>query len=267
MWDLNNTEIDVTEYGLTGLRLIVPSPSYEVERETIPGRPGAIPLGRDLTPRNLIAEFLVTAKDYEDSLLLRDELYALFNKGSQFYIGEVKQPGKRWFVECTESWTPERLNSENLTIDIPLLAEKGVAESVGTTLDPFTFDAELWQIGQGLTTDELKYVHNSGVFNIFNAGNRPIDPRNMDIIIEYKGASTNLKIKNETTGEEWAYTGNSNSGDTIKLDGIRSTKNGLSIFRNTNKKLIALRPGWNGFKLSGISGTFEISFKFRVYYL
>ncbi|MFS0820754.1 phage tail family protein [Bacillus sp. 1P02SD] len=266
IWDMNNVKIDVSKYGLMGLKLNIPSPSYEVTRENIDGRPGAVTLGRNLSPRPLNAEFLVTAKDYADSLLLRDELFSLFSKGNQFYIGEVYQPGKRWFVECTTQWDPERLNTENMTIDIPLIAESGMAESVGTTLDPFTFDTNLWQIGQGLLADELKYNHSVGVFDIYNAGEK-IDPRYMDLVIEYKGASTNLTIKNETTGDEWIYTGTSSSSDVIKLNGVRSEKNGLSIFRNTNKRLITLNPGWNGFRLTGTSGTFEISFKFRFYYL
>lgn len=262
IWDLNNEEIDLTEYGLLGLKLTIPSPSYEVTRETIDGRPGAIPLGRKLSPRELTAEFFVTAEDYDGSLLLRDEIYELFSKGNQFYIGEVKQPDKRWFVECSESWTPERINSYTLQISVPLTAEKGMAESVKNTLDPTLFSAQL----TGPGSREIKYKHTETSFEIFNDG-QPINPRYHDLVVTYKGASTNLTIKNLTTDEEWSFTGTSNSSDSIVLEGVRSTKNGLSIFRDTNKKLITLSSGWNEFQLIGTSGSFEVTFDFKFYTL
>lgn len=266
LWDLAGNVIPLEEYALKGLRLIIHSPSYSVTQETISGGSGAITLGKDLQPRPLEAEFLVTAEDYSDSLILRDALYSLFSKGNTFYIGEEYQPGKRWLVECTEPWAPERINPVNLLMNIPLRCNSGMAESIGTTQDPFTFDAELWQTGQGLTLDEVDYTHTSPIFNIYNAGIK-IDPRYMELVITYKGASTNLSIKNETTGDEWKYTGTSYAGDTLKLDGVRSEKNGLSIFRDTNQRLITLAEGWNGFRLTGTSGSFEIRFSFRFYTL
>jgi len=265
IWDINGQLIDLEEYGLTGLRLIIPSPSYETVRESIPGR-GMITLGKDLLPRDIVAEFKVSGVDYEDSLLVRDELYTIFSKGNMFYIGEAKQPGKRWLVECTEQWSPERLNIYTLTISIPLLAPSGTAESIGTTIDPFTFDEEVWQVGGGLLADEVHYTHTGAMFNIYNAGIK-VDPRYMDLVIEYKGASSNLTIKNETTGDMWEYNGSSNVSDTIKLDGVRSEKNGLTILRDTNKRLISLAEGWNGFRLTGTQGSFTVTFKFRFHTL
>jgi hypothetical protein len=266
LWDAYGNLIDLTRYSLFGLRLIIPSPSYTSTTESVYGRSGVVNLGKDLQPRNIMAVFRVESVDYSDSLLLRDELYNLFSAGNTFYIGEDKQPGKRWLVECTEQWTPERVNHRTMTTEIPLICNSGLAESIGTTQDPFTFDAELWQFGQDLTAEELVYTHTGTIFDIYNAGVR-IDPRYMDLVIEYTGASNNLNIKNETTGDLWTYNGASNSGDTIKLDGVRSEKNGLTILRDTNKKLISLNHGWNGFRLTGTSGSFQIKFTFRFHFL
>jgi hypothetical protein len=260
MWDENGEDIILSEYGLTGLKLIIPSPSYEPTREAVLGRAGAITLGRDLYPRQLTAEFKMTADNYENSLSVRDKVFSLFGKGKKFYIGETKQPNKRWHVECVEAWNPQRINHNNFTIAVPLLVESGYAESVKNTLDRTLFPAQI------SSAKQIKYIHATTTFEIFNDGIK-IDPRYMPFIVKYKGASTNLKITNLTTGDEWSYTGTSNSGDSIMLDGIKSTKNGLSIFRSTNKKLITLAPGWNEFKLSGTSGSFEISFDFRFYTL
>jgi len=85
--------------------------------------------------------------------------------------------------------------------------------------------------------------------------------------ITFTGASSNLTITNQTTGDMWQYTGTTQAGDTITLDGVRSLKNGASIFGQTNRKLITLKSGWNDFAITGATGAFEISFDFRFYYL
>ncbi len=260
IWDEQGNLINIDDYGLFGLRLNIPSPSYAVTKESIPGRKGAVTLGRDLLPRPMTAEFKITSEDYDGSLVVRDEVYSLFSKGNTFYIGEEKQPNKRWLVECTEEWTPERINTHTFTTVIPLLADSGCAESVKNTLDPTLFSAQL------SGTKLIKYKHNTTTFEIFNDGEK-IDPRYMPLVITFKGASSNLKIKNLSTNEEWSYTNTTTNSDEIKLDGVRSTKNGLSILRDTNKKLLSLAPGWNEFQLTGTSGSFEISFDFRFHTL
>lgn len=138
-----------------------------------------------------------------------------------------------------------------------MIAEKGVSESVSTTLElnPPQISGSKIQ----------KYKHASSTFEILNGGDIAINPRYLSMIVSFKGASTNLKIKNLTTGDMWSYTGTTTVSDTIKLDGIRSTKNGLSIFRDSNRKLIALAPGWNEFVITGASGALEITFDFRFY--
>jgi hypothetical protein len=61
------------------------------------------------------------------------------------------------------------------------------------------------------------------------------------------------------------YTGITGVNDTITLDGIRSLINGVSVFRQTNKKVLSIAPGWNDFEITGAS-EFLISFDFRFYY-
>ncbi|PFY57870.1 phage tail protein, partial [Bacillus toyonensis] len=48
---------------------------------------------------------------------------------------------------------------------------------------------------------------------------------------------------------------------------VRSTKNSLSIVRDTNKKVISLQTGINEFEIIGATGAFSISFDFRFQYL
>lgn len=247
IWDLNGKKINLEDYGMYGLALIPESPSYTHYTEKIPGSDGEVSLGKDLNPRNLEARFLVQSFDYVDSLVKRDRIYDLLNGYESFYIGETKQPGKRWLVDSVSPWSPDRINRRTLELELDLICLSGRAESIGTTLQSATFE----HLDLPVTYTDYKDIR-AVKFRVYNAG-KAIDPRSIHnfLKITYKGESKNLRIKNNTTGDLWAYNGSSNANDTIVLEGIRSTKNSLSIFRDTNKQLITLAHGWNDFVISG----------------
>jgi hypothetical protein len=115
-----------------------------------------------------------------------------------------------------------------------------------------------------MVTEKTVYTARDATeFTLYNAGDVTIDPRNSPLVITYLGASDGLTIRNVTTGDEWTYEGATVAGDVIQLDGVRSTKNSVSIFRDTNHRLITLEPGANDFELAGTDGSFEITFDFR----
>ena len=265
LWNKNGSRVNLAKYGLIGRRLVIPSPSYTVTEENVEGRPGSIPIGKRLNPRPLTAIFIVEAHDYPDVLLLRDELYQLFS--DDFYIGEVDQPGKRWLVECVDQWEPERLNVNTNDIQLPLIARSGMAMSVGTSLTPLEWDVDKWQLGQGLPFGEYSFEHSSNTFTIYNAGTEIVDPRHKELKIRIKGTAPKyVELKNVTTGDIYRYDGILQPSDELVIDRIRSTRNSLSVFRNTNKKLITLAPGPNEFVLQGITVE-RISFDFPFYYV
>jgi hypothetical protein len=245
IYDLQDHKFDMVVLGLLGLRLQIPSPSYKSLSQEIDGRAGVMITDRILQPRNLTAGFMTMGDDYKDSLTIRDNLYKLLGNGGQFLIGESENPGKRWRVYLDE-WTPERQSITAHTFDIPLVCESGTSES--------------------LNIIEKKYTTSTFMFN--NEGDITIDPRvHAETQIEFSGASTNLIIKNKTTGDQWSWTGTTVVGNTILLKGIRSLKNGVSIFGQTNKKLLTMAPGWNSFELTGATGSFTLTIKTRFYFL
>ncbi|MED1407766.1 phage tail family protein, partial [Bacillus mycoides] len=195
-----------------------------------------------------------------------DEVFKVFDSRKAFYIIDKRNSGKQWLVKCGSDYEIDQQRIYGF-FDIQFISSSPFAESIGTTLDPLSIDSSIWQVGQGLTTEDLGYVHTTPSFRIYNAGVIPIDPRRMPLLITFKGASTNLKIRNKTTGDEWSYTGTTTANDTIRLDRVRSTKNSLSIFRDTNRKLISIESGWNDFEITGATSPFSISFDFRFYYL
>ncbi|KXY10975.1 phage tail family protein [Bacillus sp. FSL K6-0067] len=245
------------------------SPSPKHNSEEMEGRNGAIDFGTVYEPRKINCSFYLKAYDMWDYALLRDEVFKIFDSRQPFYIIDARNPGKRWQVKCNGSYDIEQqrmygfFEIDFITVKLPF------AESIGTTMDDFTFDSNLWQIGQGLIAEDLKYTHNTTSFRIYNAGHVTIDPKEIPLKIKYKGKSNNLTITNNTTGDIWNYTGSTTTErDVITLDGVRAYRNVLgSIFKNTNWGLITLKPGWNDFELTGATGDFKIEFDFRFYYL
>lgn len=263
---LTGTVYDLDEIGITTREFNPSSPSPRHSTEQVDGLNGLVDCGTTYDARTIKCSFYLKAADIPDYYLMRDEVFKLFETRQPFYITESYNPGKRWLVKTNASYSIDQQRIYGM-FDIELIAFSPFAESIGTTLNPFTFDSDLWQIGQGLIDETPTYKHKTTSFKIFNAGTETINPRQFPLVIVYKGASNNLTITNKTTGDVWKYTGSTAAGDTIILNGVRSTKNNVSIFGTTNRKLLTIAPGWNNFQLSGTSGSFEISFDFRFYYL
>lgn len=258
---------DLAEFGVIVNSFVPESPNPVHKREMIDGVDGFVDLGTNYDGRIIRSVITIISVDNNDYPLLRNEMFRLFDSRESFYIISDEEPGKRYKVKYNSPFSLSRLFSTG-QFNIEFISPSTYAESIGTTQDEFNFENELWQIGQGLIeSDDLIYTHSSTVFRIYNAGDKTVDPRELPLVIEYKGTSTNLEINNTTTGDIWSYTGSSIVEDVIKLDGVRSTKNDQSIFGATNRKLIRLAPGWNDFTLNGTGEGFEIKFDFRFYYL
>lgn len=266
---LNGATYDLASLGITLREFSPQSPTPVHSSVSIEGMSGEADIGTVYGPRIINCSFYAKAVDLADYPLLRDEIFALFDSRQSFYISEGYNPGKRWLVKTSKEYSLDQ-NGVYGFFDIEFKSYYPFAESIGTTLNPFTTDAGVWQMGQGLQTEELKYVFTTNKFSIYNAGNIEVDPRqltNTPLNITYKGTSKNLIIANETTGDTFKYYGNSSSSDSITLSGVQVKKNSTSIFGQTNRKLIRLSPGWNNFVLSGTGSGFKISFDFRFYYL
>lgn len=268
IFDMSGNETILADYGLICLSFIPESLSPEFFEEDADGVDGKITLGTRILPRTLTTRFHLKAFDHVDYQLVRDEIYKIFDPRKEIFIIDNRQPGKRWKAKVNGAFRPEYINPKTGKFDLEFVSNQPFAESVGTTLDPFNFDTEKWQIGQGLSEVDLFYKQTVSSFQIYNAGTEVIDPKKFPLIIKYKGSSTNLQIKNNTTLDTWQYTGTTQAADTIEINRTRSLKNTVvNVFKDTNRKLITLAPGWNDIVLTGTSGSFEISFDFRFYYI
>ena len=263
---LNGELYNLSEYNLKVLDFQVDSPKPRVESEVIEGRDGVVETEITYDVRTLRASFFFKSIDNIDFALLRNEIFRMFSSKDTFYLIDSREPGKRWLVRAN-GFSVEQIMPTSGRFDVGFVVPHTFAESYGSTLEPYNFDGELWQIGTGLEAEDLNYTHSSSTFNIYNGSDITIDPRECTLKIEFIGASNNLTIRNLTTGDEWVYNGISESGDIMLLDGIKSLKNEESIFGQTNRKLISLAPGINELEILGATDSFTISFDFRFYYL
>jgi predicted phage tail component-like protein len=244
----------------------VSSPDPIVYSQSVSGRDGAIYTGTDIAPRNITVVCTSFARNVYDYPLLKNRIAQVLFSEKRFYVIKDDEPSKRWKVTVSTSYdTIRTADIGDFTINFTAL--EPYAESIKDSLEDMDFDPEYWQWGQGIPLEEIKYVHNTNEFTIFNIGDVTVDPRQHGLVIEYKGSSNNLEISNTTTNETFIYNGNSNQGDVISLDRVRFRRNGLNIVGSTNRVPITLRPGENKININGTNGAFEISFKFRFLYL
>lgn len=295
---LNGERKKFSEIGLIVRDFLVGTAGVRQYKSEIQGRPGNIDKGADYGPRPITVPFMFKSEDLMDYPLMRDEIYAWLGGVEEFWIYEGRSLGlmkfevpgesyddfkfdsdiiygKRYLVRRTSDLAPDQRGVWGLdsisfeTIELPF------GETTATTLIPFVIgngpdevENSIWTVGQAMIFgEELKYTFvNPTTIQVYNGGTERVDPEEgMYLVIEYKGASANLKIKNQTNGTEWSFAGNSVANDSIKIDGVHSTLNLLSIVRNTNLELIKLEPGWNTIQVTGTtSGT--LSFDFRWYF-
>lgn len=245
LYDENFNKIDIESIGLIGLKLAIPSPSYSSTVEELDGG-GRIITEKKLQSRSLQAEFMTVANDYQDSLFQKSLLYELLGSGKAFYIEQVHRPNILWECQLGE-WNPSQMGTSITTFSIPLTCYKGYGESINIA----------------------KTTFNESSFIFKNEGNVRIDlRRHPDTMIKFKGASTDLTIKNKTTNETWKYYGTTNTLDWLTLQSVNSTKNfGMSIFKDTNKKILTFDVNNNEIELSGATGSFELEISTRFYFL
>ena len=83
--------------SIIALHTNIAIPSYNYINETTDlGQ--MIIMDRQLQPRTINVEFLLKAHDFQDTYLLRDELYKLLAFEDELYLHESAEPFKRWKV-------------------------------------------------------------------------------------------------------------------------------------------------------------------------
>lgn len=267
---LNGEKKKFSEIGLIARDFLVSTVDVREYKSEIQGRPGDIDKGADYGPKTIVIPFVFESPDVMEYAETRDEVFNWLGGVEAFWIYEGRYNGlvtsdgdntfyeseirydKRYFVRRNSNLTPDQNGKYGIdsitfkTVGLPF------AETPETTLD--------------METDYDYAFTDPGTIQVYNGGTEAVDPdEGMRLVIEYIGASSNLKLENLTNESVWSYTGSSVAGNSIKIDGVHSTLNLLSIVRNTNLGLIKLEPGINTIQVTGATaGT--LTFDFRAYY-
>lgn len=236
----------------------------------VQGRPGNIDQGARHASRRIVIEGKFQAMSRETFPLYRARINALFSSLDAFYVSDDRTPFKRWLVRVDGVVDMAQYKtSATGTYSITLI-------TVGVPYARSTVNNQVMQLewknnrgGWGMGFEwgaDIITRHTTANFTERNYGNVMIDPRYMGLKITFTGASTNLRIRNLTTGDDFQYTGTTASGNTIVLESIYAFKNSLNVDRDTNLKYIRLAAGGNDFQITGASGAFTVDFQYNYYY-
>lgn len=238
--------LDMHREGIWVEDVKIPSITPEHIVESVEDGDGGIHLSTFLKERSIIASLQFEILDGTSITAYNRRLSSLFNPLEQYYLVMDEDPSIRYGVRVNTGFDIDEISWEDGKFEIGFIMFNPLRESINLVNKRYAVPT----------------------FTFKNEGNRTIDPRKQnETEITFKGASTNLTITNNSTGDVWKYNGSTASNDIIQLKGIQAFKNGTSIFGQTNKKLLTIAVGNNEFTVSGASGDFELSISTRFYFL
>lgn len=265
---LDGTRFDISDFHLKRLFHRIPTVSIEHTINSVDGRPDLITKSK-LNLRTISIELLYDTDNIYDFYFLRDQMSFLFVRSEPYYIIFKREPYKRYLVKLADGFSIEpKPNMNSFTVNF--VTQKIYAESIFRT----TQLTKEWDNGQyswdsGIDWDSgpPQYVFNANEFTVNNYGNKTIDPREDYFIVLIRGNFNNfIRIRNLDTGDLYEYYRNLNDSIELRLDGIRTLRDGQSDFASTNRNLITLRPGINRFSIEGgqiTSAVFDFRFLYK----
>ncbi|WP_099224120.1 phage tail family protein [Listeria costaricensis] len=265
--EMNGKSISLSEHfpGVFIQEVIRKSPQIEIDSEKITGTDGVIPHTVSFQPFTIQVTAYLQALDISDYHLVARELYQFLFQRESYYIWSETMPGIRYHV-FPKPFDFDRQSERVALFTLEFDCFKGYGESRGTTLDPLTFETELWQIGNGLVNPEdLRYTFSDALFRVYNASSDRIDPlmrHELTIAISGKGCPT---LTNKTNGSSFALNRDLRHSDRLVIDGIYPYLNDDRCGKDSNHGVIQLEKGWNQFELTGLEEQ-RIAFAFPFIY-
>lgn len=238
--------IDMHHVGLWVEDLLIPSVDPSHVTELVDGMNGLIHFHTALKERTLKAMLQYEVAHGESVKSFNRKIYDWFSPFRDYYLVADEDPSIRYPVRVSNGYQIDEISWEDGKFTVEFIMFQPLSESINQTKRRYT-------------------VPN---FRFNNEGTQSIDMRTQeDTQITFRGVSSGLSIHNLSTGDTWTYNGTTTSTDIITLKGVRSLKNGESIFGNTNKRMISLTVGHNEFQISGASGEFTFEISTRFYFL
>lgn len=264
---LDGTTYDLDALGFKVKTFDVPSANYQYTYQQV-GTYGTVKVDTQIQELVIPMTFDVLASDTYDFELQKLEIARIFASDEEFYIINSRIPYLRWRVAAEQFTMPQmasfwRAQNATVSFDCP----SGYAESIATTLNPFT-DEGNWGLGMNISNDiGVPYsFKNTNSMKIYNASTIPLMADNRPVTIKFNGVvSKKLSIKNKTTNQDLEVNTSLKKTDNLINKGLVTVKNNASIYANTNHAFLDFKRGWNDIEISGATD-FTISFETRFYY-
>src|SRR5690625_7548638 len=121
---------------------------------------------------------MIRVEDKYDYALMETHVNRLFDTKEPFSIIDEDNPGRRWKnIKRSGKIEFEREGAKTGVVTVPLISFSPYAQSIGSLLDPYTFESELWQFGMNIPLEDFGYVHNTRQLSIWNLGDKEVNPR------------------------------------------------------------------------------------------
>ncbi|MGV3095493.1 phage tail domain-containing protein [Staphylococcus borealis] len=271
LFDPNFNKLDYPA-GVTPLDFLVPSIEKERYTENIKGVPGTIDYGFDYKEREVTLNFQMEHfNGTYDFRLMRNQLYALLDSQSYFYIVDNLSPSLALKITIDSSYLPERYGYWYSTVEISgKTTDHPFWRTLYTTQDieknGYNATVEKFGMADGVHIDHLTYTPKTNEFSIWNGGNVTIDPRHFDLSIRilYGTSNGDVTIENLTTGEKFIFKRQFENTH-LNIFGSQVLLGNTNWLRESNRKFISLVPGENKIKVSNVEHQ-GVSFDFPFYY-
>ncbi|MEG2326661.1 MAG: phage tail family protein [Enterococcus sp.] len=230
------------------------SPTLNVEYQEFSGSNGSREVNSSFKAFEIEVKLYLEFKTMYDYQLKETELYSFLSDDNSYYIVTDREPGKRYLVRPS-SISLEELGIRYATYSVTFNAFRGHSEALTSTLSEFDL-ADEWQFSQNLESADYEYEFDVSRFQVFNAGDFAIDPREAYLKITLQGESLgNATIFNRTTDDRFIYYPefSTNLGQTVTLDRVYPKLNGVNLGIDTNLGLITLAPGINEIEIQNVA--------------
>lgn len=271
LYDPNFNKLDYP-VGVTPLDILIPSIEKERILENINGIPGTVDYGFNYKEREVTLNFQMEHfNGTYDFRLMRNQLYALLDSQSYFYIVDNLSPSLALKITIDSSYLPERYGYWYSTVEISgKTTGLPFWRTIYTTQDieknGYSALVEKFGMADGVHLDYLTYTPKTNTFSIWNGGNVTIDPRHFDLSIRllYATAKGDVTIENLTTGEKFIFYRQFENTH-LNIFGSQVLLGNTNWLRESNRKFISLVPGENKIKVSNVEHQ-GVSFDFPYYF-
>ena len=247
------------------------TPALANTYQEIPGIDGSKLQYTIFSRYQVVANFCLFFRDWQDYKLAKHQFYRLFTSRQQIRMRtDVESAIVRFVYPNLPEIKPDQNGSHYATFSMSFDNPSGFRYSLYRSDGTYSHDNDGVQFGMNLhnNEDQYNYHFTTKQFKVFNASDIPLDPwkykSDLRIIVKFSGQS--LKLTNTTTNTEWTYNKPSNGQDTIILDGIFTTLNGNPASANSDYGTISLATEWNNFTVDGADSV-DITFSFPFVYI